>query len=161
MRAGLAVAVGVVLVLGLGLPGAVATPPTNAVVLLSVREGGGGRLVYVAALQTLGGAAWTLVGLGGRPLPPDVRPPTAVFAGARLSGFGGCNRYTGQVEEKSPGAIALGTIAATKMACPSPAMEVEDRYFAALGQVTHYRFAGSRLVLSGPSAELIFERATP
>jgi heat shock protein HslJ len=47
------------------------------------------------------------------------------------------------------------------MACPPPAMEVEGRYFAILSPVTQYRVAGSRLVLSGPSGELAFERATP
>lgn len=78
-----------------------------------------------------------------------------------MSGFGGCNRYTGQVEEKAPGAIAIGPLAVTKMACPPPAMDVESRYFAALAQVTQYRVAGSRLVLSGPSGELAFERSTP
>jgi hypothetical protein len=40
-------------------------------------------------------------------------------------------------------------------------MEVESRYFAILGQVTQYRVAGSRLVLSGSSGELTFERAIP
>lgn len=113
------------------------------------------------SLATLAGATWTLVSLGGQPLAQGARPPTAVFDGIRLSGFGGCNRYTGQVEDKTPGTIAIGPLAATKMACPSPAMEVEDRYFAALAQVTQYRVAGSRLVLSGPSGELTFERATP
>ena len=113
------------------------------------------------SLATLAGATWTLVSLGGQPLAQGTRPPTAVFEGIRLSGFGGCNRYTGQVEEKTPGTIAIGPLAVTKMACPSPAMEVEDRYFAALAQVTQYRVAGSRLVLSGPSGELVFERAAP
>jgi hypothetical protein len=40
-------------------------------------------------------------------------------------------------------------------------MEVEGRFFALLSPVTQYRVAGSRLVLSGPSGELAFERATP
>ena len=99
--------------------------------------------------------------LSGQPLPPGTRPPTAVFDGARLSGFGGCNRYTGQVGEPTPGTITIGPLAATKMACPSPGMEVEGLYFAALGRVTQYALAGGRLVLSGESAKLAFERAAP
>jgi heat shock protein HslJ len=113
------------------------------------------------AREPLTGATWTLVSLAGQLLPPGARPPTAVFDGTRLSGFGGCNRYTGQVEERTPGTLVIGPLAATKMACPSPMMEVEDRYFATLGRVTQYRRAGSRLVLSGPSGELAFERAAP
>jgi putative lipoprotein len=112
------------------------------------------------SLATLTGVTWTLVSLGGQPLPEGTRPPTAIFDGARLAGFGGCNRYTGQVQDTGPGAITIGPVASTKMACPPPAMEVEGRYFAILVPVTHYRVAGSRLVLSGPSGELVFERAT-
>jgi heat shock protein HslJ len=112
------------------------------------------------SLAMLTGVTWTLVSLGGQPLPQGTRPPTAVFDGVRLSGLGGCNRYTGQVQDKGPGAITIGPIASTKMACPSPAMDVEGRYFATLAEATQYRFHGSRLVLSGPSGELTFERAT-
>jgi heat shock protein HslJ len=111
------------------------------------------------ARAPLTGGTWTLVSLAGQPVPPGARPPTAVFDGARLSGFGGCNRYTGQVEERTPGSLVIGPLAATKMACPSPMMEVEDRYFAVLGRATQYRLTGSRLILSGPSGELAFERA--
>jgi heat shock protein HslJ len=113
------------------------------------------------SLAALAGAPWTLVSLGGQPLPPGARPPTAVFDGTRLSGFGGCNRYTGQVGEPTPDTITIGPLAATKMACPSPEMEVEGLYLAALGRVTQYALAGGRLVLSGESAKLTFERATP
>jgi heat shock protein HslJ len=113
------------------------------------------------SLSTLAGVTWTLVSLGGQPLPQGTRPPTAIFDGARLAGFGGCNRYTGQVQDTGPGAITIGPVAATKMACPPPAMDVEGRYFTILSPVTQYRVAASRLVLSGPSGELVFERATP
>jgi heat shock protein HslJ len=112
------------------------------------------------SLAMLAGAPWTLVSLGG-PLPPGARPPTAVFDGTRLSGFAGCNHYTGQVAEKTPGSITIGPLATTKMACPSPAMEVEDGYLAALGRATQYTLAGGRLVLSGASGTVTFERAAP
>ena len=114
------------------------------------------------SLAALADGEWTLMSLDGRPLPQATRPPTAVFEGARVSGFGGCNRYVGQVVEKSPGAIVVGPLAGTKMACPSPAMEVEDRFLAAMSRATRYSFVGGRLVLSaadgGTSQELTFER---
>jgi putative lipoprotein len=113
------------------------------------------------SLATLSGATWTLVSLGGQPLPQGMRSPTATFDGVRLSGLGGCNRYTGQVQDKGLGAMTVGPMASTKMACPPPAMEVESRYFAVLARVTQYQVAGSRLILSGPSGELTFERPTP
>ena len=93
---------------------------------------------------------------------PGVPSSRDLFEGARVSGFGGCNRYFGQVVEKSPGAIVVGPLAGTKMACPSPLMEVEDRFLAAMSQATRYSFVDGRLVLSavagGTSRELTFER---
>jgi len=114
------------------------------------------------SLAALADAKWTLVSLDGQPLSQAARPPTAVFEGTRVSGFGGCNRYFGQVVETSPGAITVGPLAGTKMACPSPAMEVEDRFLAAMSRATRYSFVGGRLVLSGDggtSRELTFEPA--
>ena len=114
------------------------------------------------SLAALADGEWTLVSLDGQPLPQAARSPTAGFEGTRVSGFGGCNRYFGQVVEKSPGAIVVGPLAGTKMACPSPAMEVEDRFLSAMSQVTRYSFVGGHLVLSGvdrgTSRELTFER---
>jgi heat shock protein HslJ len=112
-------------------------------------------------LAKLAGATWTLVSLGGQPVPQGTRLPTIAFDGARVAGIGGCNRYTGQIQETAPGTVAVGRIASTKMACPPPAMDVEGQFFALLAQVTQYRLAGPRLVLSGSSGELSFERATP
>ncbi|HEY7539308.1 MAG TPA: META domain-containing protein [Methylomirabilota bacterium] len=113
------------------------------------------------SLAKLAGVTWTLVSLDGQPVPQGTRLPTIAFDGARVAGLGGCNRYAGEVQETAPGIVAVGPIASTKMACPPPAMDVEGRFFAALAQVTQYRVAGPRLVLSGPSGELAFERARP
>jgi heat shock protein HslJ len=114
------------------------------------------------SLAAVAGGAWTLVSLDRQPLPAEARSPTIVFDEARVSGFGGCNRYFGGVSEKAPGALVIGPLAATKMACPSPAMEIEDRFFAVLSRVTRYSFVGGRLVLSavdgGLPRELAFER---
>ena len=113
------------------------------------------------SLKKLAGVTWTLVSLGGEPVPQGTRLPTVAFDGARIAGLGGCNRYTGQIQETAPGTIAVGPVASTKMACPPPAMDVESRFFSVLAQATQYRLAGSRLILSGPSGELAFERAKP
>ncbi len=119
----------------------------------------------ILSLAALAGTDWTLVSLAGQPVPAGAQPPTIVFDSGRVSGFGGCNHYTGQVEERTPGTIAIDRLAATKMACPSPAMEVEDRYFATLATVSQYTFVASRLLLSGAdgstSQQLTFERARP
>jgi heat shock protein HslJ len=117
-----------------------------------------GRL-SVAALAD---ATWVLVSLDGLPVSGVDRPPTLVFDGTRFSGFGGCNRYFGQVVETSPGAIVVGPMGSTKMACPAPAMELEDRFLPAMSRMTRYSFLGGRLVLSTTDGaaprELTFER---
>jgi heat shock protein HslJ len=114
------------------------------------------------SLAALADVTWILVSLDRLPVSGVDRPPTAVFEGSRVAGFGGCNRYFGQVVEKSPGAIAVGPLAGTRMACPGPAMELESRFLAAMSRMTRYSFVDGRLVLStiegGAPQELMFER---
>jgi heat shock protein HslJ len=114
------------------------------------------------SLAALADVTWILVSIDGVPVSPVDRPPTAVFEGSRVAGYGGCNRYVGQVVEKSPGAIAVGPLAGTRMACPGPAMELESRFYSAMSRVTRYGFVGGRLVLSAIDGdaprELTFER---
>jgi heat shock protein HslJ len=114
------------------------------------------------SVAALADATWILVSLDGLPVSGVDRPPTLVFDGPRISGFGGCNRYFGQVVEKSPGAIVVGPMGSTKMACPAPAMELEDRFLPAMSRMTRYSFLGGRLILSasdgGAPRELTFER---
>jgi heat shock protein HslJ len=82
-----------------------------------------------------------------------------------VSGFGSCNRYTGTVGSKRPGTLSVGALATTKMACAAPAMDVEDRYFAALAAVSQCALVTGRLQLSGTldgvSRTLTFERGGP
>jgi heat shock protein HslJ len=117
------------------------------------------------SLAMLTGPAWTLVSVDDTPLASDARPPTLAVEGTRVSGFGGCNRYSGEIDDRAPGALALGPLASTKMACPPPATDLEDRYLSALGSVSHYTFDAGRLVLSGvadgTARRLTFERARP
>src|SRR5262249_42239453 len=72
------------------------------------------------SLADVAGAEWILIGLGDRPIQGDVRSPTLVVDGSRVSGFGGCNRYTGTIEEKTPGVVSMGPLATTNMACVGP-----------------------------------------
>ena len=70
------------------------------------------------SLADLAGTEWTLRSLDDRPIPPGARPPTLVFdGGTRVSGFGGCNRYTATIEEKTAGALTVGPLATSNMAC--------------------------------------------
>jgi heat shock protein HslJ len=58
--------------------------------------------------------------------------------------------------------LSVGSLATTKMACAAPAMDVEDRYLAALAAVSQCALVAGRLQLSGTvegaSRTLTFER---
>lgn len=101
------------------------------------------------SIATLAGMEWTLVEVDNEPLSIGVRPPTARFEGTRIAGFGGCNRYMGGVTETGPGGMTVGPLVGTKMACPPPEMELEDRFLAHLAKVSRYTFLGGRLALRG------------
>jgi heat shock protein HslJ len=68
---------------------------------------------------------------------------TAKFAGSRITGSGGCNRYTATYTTDR-GSIKIDRPAATRKLCSDPAgvSEQEADYFAALAAADHYRFDG-------------------
>jgi heat shock protein HslJ len=107
---------------------------------------------------------WTLVEQDGQALPAGAQPPTIVFDGTRIAGFGGCNRYGGQLQEVAPGEFAPGphALVSTRMACEGPQSAIEDRYFAALARVGRYGFVDGRLSLQWADGErygqLVFRR---
>jgi heat shock protein HslJ len=132
--------------------------PTQVVRRVYALEGGALKMKSSEAKGTLSmaliaGAEWTAVEIDGVPIPEADRRPTTVVTGDRIAGFGGCNRYTAQIREVSPGEIAIGPIAGTKMACPGAEMRIEDRFLASLGKAGRYTFLAGRLMLSGMDGE--------
>ncbi len=83
---------------------------------------------------------WKVVGLGDKPL----SGPTLEINGDRVSGHGGCNRYSGPVAIKGT-SVHFGPLAATRMACDR--LDVEQAFFDALEKVRSYSADGERLVL--------------
>ena len=118
------------------------------------------------SVAELAGTEWSLLSLGDRPRPAGVRAPTLVFDGTRVSGFAGCNRYTGTITERTPGTVTVGPLATTNMACAPAVMEIEDQYLAALAKVSRYSLVAGRLQLirmddTGTPRPLTFERRAP
>lgn len=97
--------------------------------------------------SALGGSRWRAEEVGGRAVAEGVQSTLVFDRAGRVSGSGGCNRFSGPVEVGA-GSIRFGALAATRMACPPPGMEQEDRYFAALARSERWRVdADGRLVL--------------
>ncbi len=112
-----------------------------------------------AALGELVGA-WILVTIDGEPVPEVGKQPTMeISEDGTASGVGGVNRFNTQVEVVD-GRLSFGPTAATKMAGPPEAMDLESSYFTRLGTVLNYEIDGETLRLwAGDNEALVFERS--
>lgn len=99
-------------------------------------------------LGTLTANEWQLVSFDRQPLSAETKPPVIHFERGNIRGFAGCNRFTATVKETAPGVIEVGPAAATRMACPGPEMEVEQKFLTQLGKVNGYTFLAGRLALT-------------
>ncbi|WP_313671382.1 META domain-containing protein [Sandarakinorhabdus sp.] len=69
---------------------------------------------------------------------------------SRLSGTAGCNRFSGNWKQDGA-TLQLGPMAATRMACPPPAMEIEQRVLALLEAVISVTYtADGAAILATP-----------
>jgi heat shock protein HslJ len=93
---------------------------------------------------------WTLVELDGAAPAGGERAPELVIApDGALSGFAGVNRFSGRLEPEAlaGGHIVTGPLAATRMAGPEPAMLLEARILALLGEPLEWRRSEDELTL--------------
>ncbi len=72
--------------------------------------------------------------------------PSATFMDGSVTGSTGCNRFTAPYTLDG-GALEIGQVASTRMACGAPADTVERDYVDALGKVKAWRTEGSELTL--------------
>ena len=103
--------------------------------------------------------AWILVTVDGEPVPEVGKQPTMeIFEDGTVSGVGGVNRFNTQVEVVD-GRLSFGPTAATKMAGPPEAMDLESVFFTRLGAVLNYETDGETLRLwAGENQALVFAR---
>ena len=113
---------------------------------------GAALLTYAPGLSGLAGTSWQATGINnGKEAvvsQAGTEKATAAFGDdGTISGSGGCNTYSGSFTTSGTDAITIGAIAATAMACPEPAMEIEQMYFAALANAATYQIEGNTLTL--------------
>jgi heat shock protein HslJ len=106
------------------------------------------EVLGVLALSMLAANEWTLVEIGGEPLPAGVEPPLIHFERESVRGFAGCNRFNATIKEAKPGEVEVGPPAGTKMACPPPAMELEQKFLGELTKAKGYSFRAGQLALN-------------
>jgi heat shock protein HslJ len=125
---------------------------TSGTSLVLIAADGKPLLTYSPGLASLAGTSWQATGINnGKDAVVGMagtEKVTAVFgADGQLSGSGGCNTYSSTFTTTGADQIALGPIAATQMACPDAGSQIEQEYFAALGNVTTFQLEANHLTL--------------
>lgn len=110
-----------------------------------------------ATTTALDGPEWQLVQLMGHwtVVADDSRTPSLRFdgPGQRVSGFDGCNRFSGELRVLAQH-LKIGPLAATRMACPQ-SLAPEREFTAALGAAIHWRVANGLLELQNAEGDPI------
>ena len=117
------------------------------------------------SIEQLAGSPWRLVQFGrSQPVPEGVSI-TAEFEGERISGSAGCNNYFATVKAPTPYEFSIGPVGATRMACPPPQLEAENRFLKALEKTMQFSFVLGKLAIDYQSnntySTLVFERNDP
>ena len=119
-----------------------------------------------ADVGALENATWRLTTLPGQTLPTTAGSQSALsvrFAKGRVEGFSGCNQFTGGFRVQGHTLLTLGPIAGTLMACPEPAMALEQAFRTAFSGTMRVAVSGDELTLTPESgqAPLRFTREAP
>ncbi|MFN3840742.1 MAG: META domain-containing protein [Cyclobacteriaceae bacterium] len=111
--------------------------PLSALLLLSCK----------AQEVSLRSTAWKLVRIENEDLTTFKEPITLEFSDdqARISGFGGCNRYFGSCR-LSGNQITFSQIGSTKMFCQET-QHIEDTFFRLLNEADSFEAQGDKLLL--------------
>lgn len=95
-------------------------------------------------------ARWSVVEIAGA---PAAHGETLQFAGAKVSGRGACNRFTGSARQAGP-TLEIGELASTRMFCQGK-MDAEQRYFEALRVVRSYTLTAGILSLAAADGRTV------
>ncbi len=115
------------------------------------------------SLKDLEGVEWVLTHLARDEPAPAEPKVTLNVEGNRISGVGGCNTYSAEVQSPAAGEMQVGPIDGTWKICAGNAMELEFRYHDTLVGAVKYGFRAGKLSLTTKSGEvygtLLFERS--
>lgn len=97
--------------------------------------------------EMLVGDEWSAVLIDGIPVVSAPQPRLRWLDENRVSGSGGCNQFVGR-SQLAFDRIALGPLAATRMACVAAPQGQEDKFFKALELTRRIRLSEGALILS-------------
>lgn len=107
------------------------------------------RVRHAAPPPALENTYWKLSEVQGQPArtEPGERDAYLLLLDGRVSGGSGCNKLMGSYRTDSRNALALGPLAATRMACAPDVMTQEAALLDAFRRTTAYRIDGETLTL--------------
>jgi heat shock protein HslJ len=124
--------------------------PGLAATVVSLASLGGMTAAQAARQPTLTGQTWQLTKLG--PVDRTKAGITARFAAdGKVSGFSGCNNYSGKYTTSGSSITISRKLAVTRRSCARLVMAQERRYLAALAATRTYSIARDTLKLRGES----------
>ena len=106
----------------------------------------------------LRGTAWNLVEMGGTADFAHIVPTIEFGADGRVSGFAGCNTFTGSFTSDGR-TLTIGPLATTKIGCLRPASEIESEYLGSLGGVSSWEIGADGQLSLGGAVSLKFASA--
>jgi heat shock protein HslJ len=103
---------------------------------------------------------WIAVSLNNKPFAGDRsdRPTLSLDETLRVRGFGACNTYSATAYPLQQQRFAVGPVALTKRECSKEMMAVEKMFLLALRTAQQWDTDEGRLIISGESGQLVFER---
>lgn len=102
------------------------------------------------------GTSWRPTLVGVESMPEDSGMSVQFGVDGSIRGHGGCNSFSGSLE-KSESGVAIGSLAATRMACPESVMSRERAYIDALQNTKHFELGTGRLQLLDGDQVLLAE----
>lgn len=124
---------GCAVTLAVGFAGVAATNP-------AVAQPTPNKTPLLMAQSSAIAGSWRLVSMGettAPTVPPQTTELTTNFEGDRISGSGGCNRFTGSYQTES-NTLSIGALASTRKACEESVMNQESKYLTALQAAQRY-----------------------
>jgi heat shock protein HslJ len=103
---------------------------------------------------------WRAIRIGAEALPEAVTVTMVFERDGTVSGQSGCNRYSGEYTLSGEG-LSFEQMALTRMACPPPQMETEQRVLDLLKTVTRITPGdnGQLRLMAGDELALVLDRA--
>lgn len=101
---------------------------------------------------------WQVEEIGGQPASTKAAVTIDIGTDGRVTGSGGCNRFSGSVKIDS-GAISFGPAASTKMMCEPEISEQEAKFFQTLEKVKGWKWDGPALTLLDGAGKVVLRLA--